>query len=195
MKYNDYELVSLAQENNEYAINILHEKYKDLIIAKSKKVYYYLKNRGLELSDVIQEAMIGFEEAIRGYNQDDKAIFYTFAMICIDRQLKSLVIKQNRDKYRFLNEAITLDNDEEGNLYNVLSDEITPETELFSKEEAKNIYNELKQSLTEFEDVVFELKLQGFSYSEISEVLELENKDIYNAVTRIRNKANKIINK
>jgi len=195
MEYNDYELVSLAQENNEAAINILHEKYKDLIHNKAKKVFYYLRNRGLELSDVVQEAMIGFEEAIKGYNQDDKALFYTFAMICVDRQLKTLVLKHNRDKYRILNEAVTLDNDDDMGLYNVLSDDVTPESKFFSKEEANDIYMRLKDSLTDFEDVVFELKLQGCSYNEITEVLNVDSKDVYNAVTRIRNKANKIIDK
>ena len=195
MKYNDYELVSLAQEKNEEAINLLHEKYKDLIYSRAKKVFYCLKNKGLELSDVIQEAMIGFEEAINGYNQDDKALFYTFAMVCVDRQLKTLVLKHNRDKYKILNEAITLDSDDENSLYNLLSDDITPETEFFSKEEANNIYLKLKDSLTEFEEVVFDLKVQGCSYDEISVVLDIDSKDIYNAVTRIRNKAYKIINK
>ena len=195
MKYNDYELVSLAQEKNEEAINILYEKYKDLIYSRAKKVFYCLKNKGLELSDVIQEAMIGFEEAINGYNQDDKALFYTFALVCVDRQLKTLVLKHNRDKYKILNEAITLDSDDENSLYNLLSDDITPETEFFSKEEANNIYLKLKDSLTEFEELVFDLKVQGCSYDEISDILAIDSKDIYNAVTRIRNKAYKIINK
>ena len=195
MKYNDYELVSLAQEKNEEAINVLHEKYKDLIYSRAKKVFYCLKNKGLELSDVIQEAMIGFEEAINGYNQDDKALFYTFAMVCVDRQLKTLVLKHNRDKYKILNEAITLDSDDENSLYNLLSDDITPESEFFSKEEANNIYLKLKDSLTEFEELVFDLKVQGCSYDEISDILAIDSKDIYNAVTRIRNKAYKIIDK
>lgn len=195
MKYNDYELVSLAQEKNEEAINILHEKYKDLICSRAKKVFYCLKNKGLELSDVVQEAMIGFEEAINGYNQDDKALFYTFAMVCVDRQLKTLILKHNRDKYKILNEAVTLDSDDENSLYNLLSDDITPETEFFSKEEASNIYLKLKDSLTEFEELVFDLKIQGCSYNEISDILAIDSKDIYNAVTRIRNKAYKIINK
>lgn len=191
MEYNDYELVSLAQENNDIAIDLLHKKYKDLIYNKSKKIYYCLRNRGLELSDVMQEAMIGFEEAIKAYNQDDNTLFYTFAMLCVDRQLKSLVLKQNRDKHKFLNEAITLDNDDD--LYNILSNDITPETEFFSKEEANNIYNNLKDCLTEFEELVFELKLQGCSYKEISDILDVDSKDIYNAVSRIRVKASKII--
>ena len=193
MEYNDYELVSLAQENNEIAINILHEKYKELINSKSRKVFNYLKNRGLELSDVIQEATIGFEEAINAYNQDDNALFYTFAKLCIERQLKSLIIKQNRDKHKILNEAITIDNDEDSNLHNVLSDEITPETKLFNKEETTDIYNKIKDSLTEHEDCVFELKIQGFNYKEISDILDIDIKDIYNTISRIRAKASKII--
>ena len=32
MEYNDYELVSLAKEKNEEAINILYNKYKPIII-------------------------------------------------------------------------------------------------------------------------------------------------------------------
>jgi len=195
MEYNDYELVSLAQENNEFAINILHEKYKDLILSKSKKIFYCLKNKGLELSDVVQEAMIGFEEAISGYNQDNNALFYTFAMLCVDRQLKSLIVRHNRDKHKILNEAITLDSDDDNNLYNFLSDDVTPESKFFSNEEANDIYVRLKELLTDFEGIVFELKLQGCSNNEIIEVLDVDSKGVYNAISRIRNKASKIINK
>lgn len=194
MEYNDYELVSLAQENNEVAINILHEKYKNIIYNKSKKVFNCLQKKGLELTDVIQEATIGFEEAIAGYNQDDNALFYTFACVCIDRQLKTLLIKQSRNKHKILNEAIALDDDEEG-LYNLLSDYVTPEVELFNKEDAYQLYNNIKEILTDLEDSVFELKIQEFSYREISDILDIEIKDIYNAVDRIKNKINKILNK
>lgn len=195
MKYNDYELVSLAQENDEYAINLLHEKYRDIIYNKSKKVYSYLNKNGLELSDVIQEALIGFEEAIKGYNQDDKAIFFTFANICIDRQLKTFLLKQSRNKHKILNDAVAIEYDEDNSLYNVLSDDVTPETELFGKEGASELYNNIKNVLTDFEDNVFELKIRGFSYKEIASVLDIDNKDVYNAIGRIKIKINKILEK
>lgn len=196
MEYNDYELVSLAQENNEVAINILHRKYKNIIYGKSKKVFNILRSKGLELSDVIQEATIGFEEAIMGYNQDDNALFFTFANLCIDRQLKTLILKQSRCKHKILNEALALDNDEENtDFYNMISDDVTPETELFNKEDANLLYNKIKSVLTNFEDNVFELKIRGFSYKEIADILDIENKDIYNAIDRIKNKINKLLNK
>lgn len=195
MEYNDYELVSMAQEHNELAINVLHDKYKKIIYNKSKRVYNLLKDKGLELSDVIQEATIGFEEAIMGYNQDDNALFYTFACLCIDRQLKTLIVKQGRDKHKILNEAITLENEEDINLYNMVSDDVTPETELINKEEENSLHDKIVDILTELECNVFELKIQGFSYKEISDVLDIEIKDIYNAVDRIKNKINKILDK
>ena len=195
MEYNDYELVSMAQEHNEFAINVLHEKYKKIIYNKSRKVYNLLKDKGLELNDVIQEATIGFEEAIMGYNQDDSALFYTFACICIDRQLKTLIVKQGRDKHKILNEAITLECEDDINLYNVISDEVTPETELINKEEEINLHDKIVDILTELECSVFELKIQGFGYKEISDILDIEIKDIYNAVERIKTKINKVLDK
>ena len=92
MEYNDFELVSLAQENNEEAIEILYKKYNDLIQRKAKRVLRILKGSGIELSDIIQEALIGFDEAIRKFNQNDDTIFSTFAIICIDGRIKTFIL-------------------------------------------------------------------------------------------------------
>ena len=77
----------------------------------------------------------------------------------------------------------------------MISDDVTPETELFNKEDANLLYNKIKSVLTNFEDNVFELKIRGFSYKEIADILDIENKDIYNAIDRIKNKINKLLNK
>ena len=106
---NDYELVSSAQELNEDAINLLHEKYKPLINKKCRKYMKYLHNKGIEIADLIQECTIGFEEAIHNFNPADDVSFYTFANVCMDRQLMSELTRQNRDKHKFLNEAIPLE--------------------------------------------------------------------------------------
>ena len=108
--YNDNELVLLAKEHNEEANTILYNKYKPLITKKCSGIFKYVKNKGIEFSDLMQECLIGFEESIRNYNLDDKVTFYTFTNICMTRQLGTLVRKLNRDKHRPLNEAIPLEN-------------------------------------------------------------------------------------
>ncbi len=194
MEYNDFELVSLAQENNEEAIEILYKKYNDLIQRKAKRVLRILKGSGIELSDIIQEALIGFDEAIRKFNQNDDTIFSTFAIICIDGRIKTFILKQNRGKYRFLNEAVNFENrDSECNLLDLVSDNVTPESLLFNDVSESEIYIKIKNRLTGFEDVVFELKIQGYEYKEIANILDIDSKDIYNAINRIRIKTKKIL--
>ncbi len=187
---NDYELVSVAQEHNEDAINLLHEKYQPLIYKKCRKFMKYLQNKGIELSDLIQECTIGFEEAIHNFNPLDNVTFYTFANVCMDRQLMSELTRQNRDKHKFLNEAIpleTMDEENDVNLIDVIQDNSTnPEIDLLSEEEFKELYMKIKKELTALEECVFNLKIQGFACKEISDILDKDEKSIYNTIQRIK---------
>ena len=70
MKLNDYELVELAHEDNEEAINLLYEKYRPLIIKKSKEAIILADHHGIEINDIIQECYIAFDEAIKNFNQN-----------------------------------------------------------------------------------------------------------------------------
>lgn len=198
--WNDYELVSLAQEHNEDTINMLHEKYQPLIHKKSRKYFKYLQNKGIELSDLIQECTIGFEEAIQRFNPNDNVSFYTFANVCMDRQLMSELTRQNRDKHKFLNEAIPLETiDEESdssNLIDFIQDNTNnPELGLLSNEEFKELYAQISKTLTAFEECVFKLKLQGFGYKEIADILDKDEKSIDNAIQRVKTKVKNRMNK
>lgn len=196
---NDYELVSMAQEYNEDAINTLHEKYKPLINKKCHKYIKYLQNKGIELSDLIQECTIGFEEAIHSFNPNDNVSFYTFANVCMDRQLMSELTRQNRDKYKFLNEAVpleTIDEESDINLIDFIQDNShNPEVGLVSNEEFKELYENISKELTSLEECVFKLKLQGFGYKEIADILDKDEKSIDNAIQRIKNKIKSIMTK
>lgn len=189
---NDYELVSVAQEHNEDAINMLHEKYQPLINKKCHKYIKYLHNKGIELSDLIQECTIGFEEAIHNFNPNDNVSFYTFANVCMDRQLMSELTRQNRDKYKFLNEAVpleTIDEESDINLIDFIKDNSkNPELGLLSSEEFKEMYANISKELTALEECVFKLKFQGFGYKEIADILDKDEKSIDNAIQRIKSK-------
>jgi len=194
---NDYELVSLAQEKNEDAINLLHKKYEPLINKKCRKIYNYVKTKGIELSDLIQECLIGFEEAINNFNQKDNVTFYTFCNLCMDRQLRSEITKLNRDKHKILNEAIPLeitnDQGEEINITDFIVDnEKTPETDILIHENITELITKIKEELTDFEECVFDLRLQEFEYKEIASILDKSPKAIDNALQRIKAKIKKI---
>lgn len=195
---NDYELVSLAQEMNEDASTILYQKYQPLIHKKSSKVYKYLQNKGIELVDLIQECTIGFEEAVKNFNPEDNVSFYTFSNVCMDRQLLSELTRLNRDKHKFLNEAVPLETideeSEKGNLINFIKDNsYNPEVGLFTLEELQDLFERINNQLTSMEECVFKLKIQGFSYKEIADLLDKDEKSIDNAIQRIKTKIKNVI--
>lgn len=196
---NDYELVSIAQELNEDAINLLHEKYQPLINKKCRKYMKYLHNKGIELSDLIQECTIGFEEAIHNFNPSDDVSFYTFANVCMDRQLMSELRRQNRDKYKLLNEAVpleTIDEEETPNLIDFIQDNSTnPELGLLSNEEYNELATTIIKELTPLEECVFKLKIQNFGYKEIADILDKDEKSIDNAIQRIKVKIKSLMTK
>ena len=55
---NEYELVALAQEENEAAVNLIYRNYESIIKYKSNRAMCLLRHHGVELSDIMQEGYI-----------------------------------------------------------------------------------------------------------------------------------------
>lgn len=187
-EYNDYELVALAQENSEEAVNILYNKYRSIIVKKSRYAFNFASHHGIDVNDIMQEGFIGFDEAIRSFSQDDGATFYTFALMCIDRQIFNFLRNTTRGKNRILNEAITLDD----NLEKVIKDNTDVEFSFFYRDYEKKLIEKTRQELTNFELQVFDLRIIGYTFEEIANTLDRDVKSIYNTFHRIKMKFKKI---
>lgn len=186
--YNDYELLNYIYEGNEEANNIIIKKYEPLITKIAIRMLPYCKNNGLELSDLIQEGMIGLNHAIEKYHELENSLFFTYAKTCIRRKMISVVIASNRKKNRVLNESISYD-DEENLLIKFIKDTTpNPEEAIIDIEKENMLIENIKKELTDFENEVFILLISGFKYSEIAEILEKDKKSINNAMQRIRQK-------
>ena len=111
----------------------------------------------------------------------------------------SAAIAARRQKHKILNDSLSIEStDEEGNNiceYLLSDDKSNPETMLLNIEREKDILNKASHILTDFEIQVFELKINGFNYKEISEVLDRDVKAIDNALQRIKTKLKKNIKK
>jgi RNA polymerase sporulation-specific sigma factor len=194
---NDNELISISRECDENAMMILHKKYKPLIDKKCNKYIKFVKNKGVEFADLVQECLIAFEESIKNYNLLDDVTFYTFTNVCMDRKLNSLLVKLNRDKYKFLNEAIPMDpidvDKDISLIYFIGDNKANPEMGLMEEANYEELYDKIIQVLTDFEECVFNLKLQNFDYKEIADIMDKDSKSIDNALQRIKVKIRKII--
>ena len=191
MEYNGFELVSLIRENNEEAREILYNKYKPIIVKKSTDQIYKLGSYGMEINDLIQEGYIGLDNAINCFNEKENTSFYTFALLCIDRQIITCIKKNTNNKAMVLNDAINLD---DGKEY-LFRDNTDIEGSFINKEDAKEFINLICDSLSDIEKKVFSLKLEGYDIGEIANLLNKDTKVIYNTLHRIKYKIKLIMNK
>jgi len=197
---NDNELLSYVSESNEQAEELLYKKYEPLINSSAKRMYTYCKNTGLEFGDLVQEGMLGLNQAINTYKDNKDTLFYTYAKTCIDRKIISLVVSATRQKHKILNTSLSFEkefeDDSNNKLENIIKDtKENPEEILINSEKEEELIKQIKSVLTEFEEQVFDLKLNYFNYKEIAEILDKDPKAIDNALQRIRIKAKKVIGK
>lgn len=189
---NDYELIYMISEN-ETAKDMFFEKYRPFIVSIANKFYPLIKNGGYELNDLIQEGMIGLSQAINDFKEQKNVKFSTFANVCIERQMISFVRDANRKKHRILNSSLSIDSatDKRGiPLMELIFDEknVNPEDSFINIEEEDELLNKVKEILTDKEYEVFELKLEGFSYQEMSCLLGVSLKSIDGSIRRIKSK-------
>ena len=186
--YSDEYLIAQSRKGDLSVTDFLLEKYKPLV--RSRAASRYL--RGGDLDDLIQEGMIGLYKAIRDYDpeNENRASFYTFASICIDRQLLKAIEASGRQKRKTLDEAVSLTDDE---WESYPDSETIPENIVLEKEFADELLQKIYKSLSRMEKVVLDLRIRGYDYREIASILNRSPKQIDNAIQRIRKKIGKLI--
>ena len=185
----DEQLIGVIRQGDKTAMDYLIDKYRNLVKREIREVYMI----GADSEDLMQEGMIGLFKAIRDYNEERKASFYTFALLCIKRQVYSAVTSSNRKKNAPLNNYISFyaeDDEEYHRLIDTLiaEDESNPEINVLNRERVGGLMNKIETSLSKLEREVLAQYLDGLSYAEIAEKLEKPEKSIDNAIQRIRKK-------
>ena len=186
--YSDEELIDILREGDREIADYLMEKYKPLVRKKTNAMYLI----GGENEDLIQEGMIGLFKAIRDYNEEKECSFFSFAELCISRQLYSALESSNRKKHMPLNTYVSFSNTEGDNgltLEELLTGQVlSPEQMLIEQEGQQEFASILKTKLSPMEKKVLYLYLEGNSYTQIGEILGKPSKSIDNSLQRIRSK-------
>ena len=172
----DYEILYMIQENNDYYELIL-EKYKPLIITICKQRLNGIKEMGYELEDLMQIANMAVYEAIKTYSEYENAKFYTYVAKCIHNKLNVELRNNSSDKKKALNTAISYDANIPGTntpLIDLLEDKtvINPYQYLDIKE-LKDKYIYYLNSLPFEVAGVYQLRLQGCNQSEMQTLLNI----------------------
>lgn len=191
MNYSDEELVFNAQMGDTNAELEIFSRYKN-VVSKNCRSFFLI---GGDVEDLLQEGMVGLYKAIKNYKSSKNASFLTFANLCIKRQIQSAVKRATSQKNLLLStalpigEEVSFDDDEEIGFEIIIpSNEPSPDSELISRENIKEIKQQIKEKLSQMELKVLINYLNGKNYDEISSKTGLAKKSIDNALTRIKNK-------
>lgn len=194
----DEELIDRLRAGESEITDYLCDKYKDLVRKGAKSMYIL----GGDTEDLIQEGMIGLFKAIRDYDTGRDASFFTFAELCINRQIYTAVQASRRKKHIPLNEAVSLYaqadacGDEEGRF---LLEEVMdragadPERVVLDREGLEELERTIEESLSPFEKQVLDLYLTQMPTSQIARILGRNEKSTDNALQRLRGKLRRVI--
>lgn len=191
----DEELIVRLRDGEEQITDYIMDKYKNLVRSKAGSMYIL----GGDRDDLIQEGMIGLFKAIRDYDCGRDASFFTFAELCISRQMYSAVQAAGRMKHIPLNSYISLyqtgeHGEEEKKILDILADNgLNPEDLVIDKENVESLEKQIDKELSNFEKQVLELYMTGMSYSQIAKVLGRDDKSTDNALQRLKTKIRRMI--
>lgn len=181
----DEELIGIYQRGDTQVGEFLINKYKGLVRKKAR--LYYLE--GGDQEDLLQEGMMGLFKAIREYDAGKGASFYTFAGLCINRQMLSAIEAAGRKKHQVLNESLSLEQLAETGDTACIGIVEEPGSILEKQESANRMLAALKKKLSPMEKEVLGLYLDGLDYLQIADSLGKSGKSIDNALQRIRRKS------
>ena len=191
--YKDEELIMLLREGEQEVMDYLMDKYKNLVRSRAKSMYIL----GADTEDLIQEGMIGLFKAVRDYDFGRDAGFYTFAELCISRQIYTAVQASGRKKHMPLNTYISFyskvaDTGQEGQsleLSSVLeSEQKNQEEALIDQENVEELEQIIQSQLSVLERQVIDLYLTEMGTVEISKILGIDEKSADNALQRAKTK-------
>lgn len=182
-RQDDEELIKEFRGGSEQAFEIIVSRYLGLISSAAKKY------RGLwsdtDDSDMIQEGMVALLSACRSYDSSKGMSFKNYLMLCVENRYRSILRSARRKSSVPTAKIISIEDEQE-----VAVDPTETSLPEFveTMEYIDDLHRILKDSLSELEYKVAILHLSGYTYREISEKLNVSQKTVDNAHTRIRQK-------
>jgi RNA polymerase sporulation-specific sigma factor len=189
----DLQLVIKARNGDGGAMDTLIRRYTGFVRLKSSS--YFLA--GGDSEDLIQEGLIGLYKAVRDFRSDKETSFRSFAELCITRQIITAIKTATRFKHAPLNTYVSFSQtpagqESEGDC--TLGDALPgpsvdePSVVVISTEELQSLVFCLGTGLSSLESDALRLYLEGSSYEEMADRLDVDTKTIDNALQRVKRK-------
>ena len=179
----DEQLVQLFKSGDEKAFEYLYKRYEKGIKGYARTFYLF----GVGKEDLWQEGFLALYSATMKFDgeiaQRNGATFGTFAYSYIKYRMLGAVEKTRGNT----GGADVTDE----SLESIPEDSPSPEEIYISHETKNELFEIIKQNLSEFEKSVFDLYVEDYKYTEIAAMLGVSPKTVDNALHRIKEKCKK----
>lgn len=149
---------------------------------------------GGDRNDLLQEATIGFCKSVGAYD-GIRSSFSSFAITCMDRQVQKAVFKASRPMQGPLNDYISLSPSSDSHENHIDLDEqledslADPVETLHQRQLLQGVLGMVADKLTPTETTCFLIyRLTSATPEQIAETLDIEAKEVNNALRRARRK-------
>jgi len=188
---NDNELIYMINDGDEY-IELLLKKYNGIIkniCQKYKKIGHAV---GYELDDLIQIANISLIRAITTYKENKNILFYTYAVHCIENNIRTELRLELCNCRKILNESVSYNKTYKDTGLEMINffqdDKALDPIDYLIIDEMQNKYSKIINELPIEVAVAYEMRICGFSVKEISNFLQTDARNIYYYFRCVKNR-------
>ena len=188
------ELIDKAKNGENHSFELLCFRYKKYINVMSRNNFI----NGADKDDVIQNGYIGLWRGIKTFNKNKVTNIDAFLKMCVKREIYTAITTANRKKYSNLNNSESIDamvyqdSGKDLNSVNaILGTDKSAEEQVILKDEECNFKKyiiALTFKLSEIERKCIMLYLKGFKQREIAQYLNLNARQVDNALLRAKKK-------
>ena len=184
---NDYELLYMVSENEENTFNILYQKYSPMIYKMVKKYEKLFKRYGYDLDDLLQIGYITLYKASYLYNNYDSSLFFSYYKVSLKNAIMTEARKNETLKKEVLNSAFSYD--ELITNTDISFIDLIPSKEYVYDEDKIKFIIDFKNSMSFELSNIFELYYNGYSFEEISILLDKDIKVVKEGFKEIKQHA------
>lgn len=182
-------LVQLAREKSDSAFETLADYYYPAMVAIQREL---LNSRvSLSYDDAMQAGKIGLYNAVCHYRNDRNMNFNNFARLCMKREMQSWIRRESRFLYNERTPVVSLDymvKDQEDICYvdTIPSDESSPEEKARCRDLKNAVFSKIGDDT--LDGRIMNYRMQGYSYRDISRLLNVKTKFVDNSLRKSRRK-------
>ena len=173
----DHELVSMVQEGDKRAFDLLVLKYQQKVASLISR---YIRD-STEVMDVTQEAFLKAYRALPGFRGE--SAFYTWLYRIAINTVKNHLVAQGR---RPPGDDVEAEVAEQMDMGNRLREFGTPENHLLTEEIARTVQEALDELPTDLRTAIVLREFEGLSYEEIANAMDCPIGTVRSRIFRAR---------